>query len=289
MATMAQRGEPFTFYIRLSAIIRFFPLAATALFLYFLVSIPVSVGTRGFTNHPALWLLEIGFVGAVALQLWLAFPQRRTQARLEVLRESIKFIPRRMDRRFLGAQVTEVRVTARSSEILFCRSRFEGMPDGVRLIVRGSDEPERELEVKFSFILDAQDCRTIAEGIIAATGLPVRLVTRTRLMDGSIQETPWTPPEPNTNFTRGSVMAAIWAVPYIGGVIVGYVLPRPATIVIIGLVLWLGQMLAASACAHWLFHTREKYPTLYSLTTVFTFGAAYGLAVVFVGYIIRAR
>lgn len=163
------------------------------------------------------------------------------------------------------------------------------MPDGVRLIVRGSDEPERELDVKWSFILDAQECRTIADGIIAATGLPVRLVTRTRLMDGSVQETPWTPPEPNTNLARGSVIAAIWAVPYIGGVIVGYVLPRHATILIIGLALWLGQMLAASACAHWLYHTKEKHPTLYSLTTVFTFGAAYGLAVVFVGYINRAR
>jgi hypothetical protein len=72
-------------------------------------------------------------------------------------------------------------------------------------------------------------------------------------------------------------------------VAVGYFLPRPAVIVIIGLVLWLGQMLASWACTHLLYYAKEKYPTLYSLTTVFTFAAAYGLAVVFVGYISRAR
>jgi hypothetical protein len=109
------------------------------------------------------------------------------------------------------------------------------------------------------------------------------------LTDGSVREMPWTPPEPNTNLARGTLIAAIGAVPYIGGVAVGYFLPRPAVITIIGLVLWLGQMLASWACTHLLYYAKEKYPTLYSLTTVFTFAAAYGLAVVFVGYISRAR
>lgn len=80
---------------------------------------------------------------------------------------------------------------------------------------------------------------------------------------------------------------AIGAVPYVGGIIVGYLLPRPAIIVAVGMALWCGQMLAVVACAH-LYGTRTKHSILYSLTTVFTFGAAYGLAAAVVAFILRA-
>ncbi len=71
---------------------------------------------------------------------------------------------------------------------------------------------------------------------------------------------------------------------YIGGITIGYLLPRPAVIVAVALALWLGQMLAVSAFAH-RHRTRTKYPTLYSLTTLYTFGAAYGFAVVVVAFV----
>ncbi|MGA7633604.1 MAG: hypothetical protein WCB11_22815 [Terriglobales bacterium] len=77
-------------------------------------------------------------------------------------------------------------------------------------------------------------------------------------------------------------------VPFIGGIIVGYVLPRPAIIVTVGLALWIGQMLATYVLAH-TDRTQTKYPLLYSLTTIFTFGATYGFAVVVVAFVFRVR
>lgn len=108
------------------------------------------------------------------------------------------------------------------------------------------------------------------------------------MADGIVQETPWIPLAPKANIARGFAAGAIGAVPYIGGITVGYVLPRPAIIVAVGLALWVGQMLAVSALAH-SHRTRTKYPTLYSLTTLFTFGAGYGFAVVVVAFMFRAR
>jgi hypothetical protein len=84
------------------------------------------------------------------------------------------------------------------------------------------------------------------------------------------------------------VIATIGALPYVGGIVVGYFLPSPAIIMAFGMALWFAQMLTAYACAHWLYQTPAKHSILYSLTTLFTFGTAYGLAVVLVALMIRA-
>ena len=56
----------------------------------------------------------------------------------------------------------------------------------------------------------------------------------------------------------------------------------------VGLALWLVQLLASSACARWIYHTPPNHSILYSLTTLFTFSAAYGFAVVLVAFMIRS-
>lgn len=292
MAISAQRGEPFVFYITPSVVFRVIVLAYAALPLLIFTQLILKVGLSHlvdrFRSYPPLWWLVILGVASVAFGLRLTFPPRRTQAMLHIRKDSVRFTPRRMDQRLSGESVVEAAVTVQSREILLSHNFFEGLPNGYRIIVRGADEPEREVRVKFYKIPDAQDCRNIAEAITAATGLPVRLVTRRRLMDGTVQETPWMPVAPRTNRSRGFALATIAAVPYVGGIIVGYLLPRPAIIAGVGLALWCGQMLAVLACGR-LYGTRTKFPTLYSLTTVFTFGAAYGLAVVVVGFVLRAR
>ena len=211
----------------------------------------------------------------------MAFPSQGAQARLQIGHDNVSFIPSRNDRHFFGEQVIETAVTPQSTEILVCHSYYEGLPNGYSLIVRAADEIEREVKVKF-LTLDAEDCRKIAEGTTAASGLPVRLVVRRRFIDGSVQETPWVPIAPKENTARGLAVITIGAVPCVGGIAIGLLLPRPAGVVAGGLALWFGQTLAISAYA-------RKYPTLYSLATVFTFAAAYGLAFVVAGYILRPR
>jgi hypothetical protein len=119
-------------------------------------------------------------------------------------------------------------------------------------------------------------------GTTAATGLPVRLLIRQRSMDGTVQERPWVPIAPNASIAKGLAILIIAAVPYIGGVTTGLLMPGPAIVAAIGLALWLGQMIATSAY-------KRKRPTLSSLTTAFTFAAAYGLAFVIAGYILHPR
>jgi len=77
-------------------------------------------------------------------------------------------------------------------------------------------------------------------------------------------------------------------VPFVEGITIGYVAPRPAIIAAVGFALWVGQLLAIRACAR-LYPTSTKYSTLYSLTTMFTFGTAYALSVVVVALVLRAR
>ncbi len=219
--------------------------------------------------------------------LWLAFPTRHAQARLEVRYGSVSFIPSPRDGSFFGKTARGCGRYTSIARDSFLPQFFEGMPDGFKLIVCGTDEPEREIKVTFPFILTRRIARNIAEGTTAATGLPVRLVIR-RLTGGTVQETPWIPIAPKANTARGLASATVGAVPFIGGITVGYLLPRPSIIVAVGLALWLVQLLAISACARWLYHTPAKHSILYSLTTLFTFGAAYGLAVVLVAFMIRA-
>jgi hypothetical protein len=76
-------------------------------------------------------------------------------------------------------------------------------------------------------------------------------------------------------------------VPYIGGITIGYLSPHPAVIVAVGLALWFAQMLAIFAFRRRR-KTPSKYPIQYSLTTLFTFGAAYGFAIVVVVFMFRA-
>ena len=157
MAISAQGSEPFVFYMPPSVLLRAIPLAYVATVLlgasYILFTVGPARLSAGFRNHHALWWVVILFVASIALMLWLAFPTRRAQARLAVRYDSVSFVPSPRDQSFFGKQIVAAAVTAQSREILFCHSFFEGMPDGfVKLIVRGTDEPEREVKVLHSHL-----------------------------------------------------------------------------------------------------------------------------------------
>jgi hypothetical protein len=281
MPVPAHRSEPFIYYIVPPIFFRIIPLAISALFISIPAGFLVLDGLQGvsarFSNYPELWWLVLMLAGSIVLLWRMAFPPRRVQARLEVGRDGVVFVPSVTKRRFFGESVAQADITPQSIELLLCHSYLLTIPDGYRVIVRDASEQEREIRVRFLTTLNADICRKIAEGITSATGLPVRLVIRRRLADGTDQETPWAPTAAKEIVARGFAMIAIASVPYIGGFAVGYFLPGPATIAAIGVALWLGQTLAVYGCARW-YGAKTKNTKLYAITTVFTFAAAYGIA-----------
>lgn len=288
MALPARRGEPFIFCFTPPVVLRLILLAVLAFITLQVFSGGYTIGSArlssGFRNNPELWWLVVFLIGFISIMLRLAFPPRRTQARLEIRHDSIRFVPRRIDQRIGGASVTEAAVTPQSAEILLCHKLLEGIPEGFSLVIRGNHEHEREVQMKFGHFLDQQDRQKLTEGITTATGLPVRLVTRRRSMDGAVQETEWLP----TTGTPSKAFVAIGlgAAPFIGGIVVGWLRLRPEIILAIGAALWLGQMLVVIAYARRSpTGTKASILTL-SLSSIFPFGAAYGLAIVVTPYVL---
>jgi hypothetical protein len=69
---------------------------------------------------------------------------------------------------------------------------------------------------------------------------------------------------------------------------VGVLWPSPAVMLAVGLGLWLSQLSLLFLLARRT-GSKAKSPTLYSLTTVFTFAATYGFAVVVIGFMFGRR
>jgi hypothetical protein len=215
MAISAQRGEPFLFYITPPVVFRVLGLVYAGLVLLGTAYVGLPTLSRRL-NHPAPWLLDIMLAGWVLfwvlLPLRLVFPSLASQARLEIRHDGLRFVPRRVIRYF-GEVVDKVAVNPESTEILLCQSFYLDIPDGYRMVVRGAHEPDREIDVKFFKTPDAQDCPTIIEGVTKATGLPVRLVIRRRLADGTVQEMPWIPITRKARTARDFAVTTMAAVP----------------------------------------------------------------------------
>lgn len=286
MAIEAQRGESFVFCLPLPIAGRVIAVGCAGSFLFAAAVVLRVCLNEGFKNNLALWCLAIGLAIGIALFSRLAFPPRGAQPSLQFQHDKVRFTPGEIGRLFAEPAV-EVAITPQSKELLLCRDFFEELHDGYRVIIRATDGTEREVRAGL-LRLDSQKSREIVEGITGSTGLPVRLIIRRRSGNGSVHETPWIPLPAKANIVRGFATATIVAAPYIGGIIVGYLLPRPAVIVAVGLTIWVGQMLGIFAFAY-TDRTQTKYSLLYSLTTIFTFGATYGFAVVVVAFVFRAR
>lgn len=234
-------------------------------------------------DYPGMWGLLVVLVGGIALILRLAFPPLRKLSRLEVRHDHVSFVPRSLDRRMEGASIAELAVPPQATEILLCKNSLEGLHNGHSLVVRCGGEPEREIQLKFLRVPDTQYCQIIAAGITSATGLPVRLVTRRRSMDGAVQEAQWVPTKVNS-----SLILVAGAAPFVAGIVVGLLGLRTQIIVAVGVTCWLGQIVAAIIQAR-----RYRKPTepseivLSVLSSVFTFGAVYGLSVVLTASLVR--
>jgi hypothetical protein len=264
--------------------------AAVVVVLSLFAIMPWQLGFERFFDSlaslSATWLVIFMFVPLIAFFTWLGFPPRSFLPRLEVTRSCIRVVPGRIASFFADVPV-EIGLTSDSSEILFCHNAWQGLADGLRLVVRTGDGTERDIRATSIDYLSARQAQRLGEGITTAIGLPVLLLKRRRQADGTIREISLSPPPRSSRIASGAALAT-GVVPFIGGSVVGAFWQTPALIISVGLGLWLSQIVALSLLARWR-GSRAKYPTLYSLTTVFTFSAAYGLAVVVVGYIFGRR
>lgn len=290
MTDQTQLEAPIILTIPQPSVRRVIAIAAIGFFLAMLAMGPCILGFERFFESlfyfSATWILILMMSPPIAFFAWLAFPPRSLLPRLEISRCRIRVVPGRIARFFAETNV-EIALAAQSREILLCHNVWQGLGDGLRLIVRAADGTEREIRATPMDYLNARNSQVLAEGVSAASGLPVRLLTRRRQADGTIREAPWNPQPRSAKYISGAALA-MGAVPFVGGAVVGVIWPTPAFIVTAGLGLWLSQMGVFFLLARWSGST-VKFPTPYSLATVFTFAAAYALAVVMVGFLLMGR
>jgi hypothetical protein len=290
MTDQAQHEAPTILVIPQPAVRQAIAMTTVAIFLALFAILPYKLGFERFFESlayfSATWLVMCMFAPAIAFFAWLAFPPRGSLPRLEVSRSRIRVVPGLIARRFAETAV-EINLYPTSRDILLCHSVWKGLGDGLRLVVRDGDGTERQIRATSIDYLTARKAQKLAQGISDITGLPVQLLTRIRQADGRVQEISWNPPSGWTRVFRGAALAT-GAAPFVGGAIVGILWPSPAVMLAVGLGLWLSQMsflVLLARCTG----SKAKFPTLYSLTTVFTFAATYAVAVVVVHFMFKGR
>ena len=291
MTTSTEPAAPYVFAVPLLRGRRIIALAFVMF--YFLVAIyfPLGMGFHRFVDalsvDPLMWVILAVIIGsAIAIFLKLAYPSRRSLAKLEATHDSIRFIPARFLNRFLGEPVLEASITPQAKEIVLSRDLRDKSPNAWNVSVFSVGERERSFKTTRLNLTTAQEGHKLVEGIGAATGLPVRMITRQQNVSGTIEETPWTPPASQGKMF--GVGLGIGVVPYLGGAVVGYAFPRPSVILAIGVALWLFDLLAMSALAR---RAQPKTKSLgaHLLARFFLFWTGYGFAFVLVAYVLRSH
>jgi hypothetical protein len=124
---------------------------------------------------------------------------RRWRMRLEFDQTGVKLVPSIFMRQ-LGDPSITVPLDASTKEILICRgsqdthSPYDSRQyrKGFRVLVRSSDSKDRELKVETGYQLSARQTKSLIEGIVVSTGLPVRLIQRVNV-SGAMREISWVP------------------------------------------------------------------------------------------------
>ncbi len=290
MALLDQSRQPFIFeipgprYIRTMGLI---PFASVFVPIGFFCSKRGVAWTLHILNPlaslPSLFVTASMAV-ALAFSLLILFPPRSSLAQFEFTHDCAKFIPNFL-LRLIAEPATFAAITQQSTEIILCHSIWQERPNGWRVIVRSANGAEHELGGNSDLYLSLSDVNALTEAITPATGLPVRVVIRRTLLHGAVEETPWTPPATKTNTLMGLGLASA-CLPFVGGIIMGWLSPRPVIVIAVGLVLWLCMMLALFVLAR-TDPSRKKLPTLYSLTTLVTFSATYAACFVVTAYLVH--
>jgi hypothetical protein len=286
MALLEQDQPLYIFHVRSARYLRALGLFLLAVIVAPLAYIGSKIGLGWIASDllPSLFLIAT-MVGVILLALWILFPPQSTLARFEFTSDRARFIPN-LIARSIGEKSEETTISPQSAEILICHRFVPQKVNGYRIIVREADGTERELasySPHTQVDLNASEIDSMAEAITPATGLPVRVVIRRKSPTGAIDETPWTP-----SFTKGKSLrtAALGtvALPYVGGILMGWFSLNPTIVITVGLILWL-CMIFAIYLASRTDPDPKRFPLLKALTTLVTFSAAYAVCFVVTAYL----
>jgi hypothetical protein len=248
-----------------------------------LVPAAVLAWVFAFRATDAMWticgVIAVFLLGS-AFFLRLSFPPRRSLARLEFRHNDIRFIPARVDQ-WLRDPV-DVSIQPDAEEILIRRQYATH-----KVLIRRAGGQEYDTGIAMFTELSARDADELVNGISAVTGLPARIVNTHRTADGQLEDQPWKPRSAAAKWgTLGKLLLVtmgLW-----GGAIAGYLTASLTRIAIVGVALWLAQSLALMAYAR-VTDRSARFPWLYWVSTIFTFGASYAAVAVFVSYQVYPR
>ena len=292
MEFLEQDEPPYIFHIRYPLYMRAIGLPLIALVLGPLAYIYWNLGTHGtetllkrLVDNFVFWFFMLTIVVALAFAVWVIRPPQSTLARFEFTRKRIRFIPN-LVARSIGETSQDAVISPQSTEVLLCYRVWPGQQRGYCILVRTADGTESELASHSPHTqvdLNASEVDGIADAVSPATGLPVRVVIRSKLPNGTVEEVSGMPPASKTGTVMG-IGAAVAALPYVAGIFVGWLFPGPAIVIAVGLVLWFCMVLTLYLAGR-TGSPRKKFPALRTLTTLVTFSAAYGVSFVVTAYL----
>jgi hypothetical protein len=287
MAFLEQNQPLYIFHIRSPRYLRTLGLYLLVVFVAPSVYIGSKIGVGWFPSNllPALFLMATMGAGTL-FALWVLFPPKSTLSRIEFTSDRVRFIPN-LIARSIGEQSEETAISPQSAEILICHRFVPQKVNGYRIIVREADGAERELasySPHTQVDLNASEIDSMVEAITSATGLPVRVVIRRKLPTGVVEETPWTPPSTKGKSLRTAALATVALLPYVGGILMGWLSLNPAIVIAVGLTLWLCMVLAIYLASR-TDSGPKRFPLLRILTTLVTFSAAYAVCFVVTAYL----
>jgi hypothetical protein len=269
---------PFVFIVPLAPIRRFVGLVAACLSLVPLTIFSWLLITKGArTELDGMLILSVcGILVLVSgFFLWVSFPHFKSAARLEFRRNAIRFIPAPIDRLLYGPVDAQIPSNAKRILLRYGRGSY-------KMLIQTETGGEYETGIVLLTELSAPNANELTNGISVATGLPAGIVTSRRLADGNVEDLLW---KPRSTTVKWAVVGKLilGAIPIPAGAIVGFLTPSIVKIAEIGLILWLAQTLALAAYAY-LWARQPKFPWLYWLSTIFTFGAVYTAIAVFASF-----
>lgn len=271
--------DPYIFVVPYAPVRRAIAFVMVAVFSPFELFVGILAGKN--PASPVGWILLTLFTAMMAGFLWLAFPPSRVLAHLDFRHNGIRFTPTRFDR-WMGSSTIEAAIPPDCRDILF-RYRYANY----KLFIRTTDGRERDTGIALLTELRESDERELTSGIRTVTGLPFRMTALRPLADGSTVEVPWEPRSARAKWSTIGKMI-FGAVPLGGGAIVGYLTANYVIIGLAGLALWLAETLGMAAYAGF-GSAKKRFPWLYWMSTIVTFGAGYAAIAVFVSFLLHPR
>lgn len=280
-------GTKFVYSVPIPSSARALAAAVAAVLFVILFGIPlIDLGAarmvETFSSDSVAWALLGALVGSLmAFFIVLAFPPRSWRAELEVEQYRIRLIPRPI-LSWIDEPAVDMEFGPRMQEILLCRGTRNNSPFGFRIILRAFDQPDREFKVETGDDLALHDTKILSDGLVAATGLPVRLIERKERKDGSVREGIWIPPDRALPFTGLARTTAV-AFPFVSGAIAGYVRLSHLVVVIAWGTLWSIQTLVLFLYNRFL-RQRPTLTTFNWFYSLFNFAVEYATTFAYVSF-----